>query len=217
VRRRASFPILVLALLVGTVGCGADTPTRPGLHRVSGSVVLTGYLTNESGQVLGTRAVSDADSVLVELVGGAGVIATAYTTRGQYSLQGVPDGAYRVRVRVTGAIQATSAVVTVAGRDVAHVDPLWLVSQGDLKATPNPFRDWMICWYALPDSEDISVRVFGLQGTLERVLYEGPVQAGSHLEFWDGTNDRGDLLRPGDYWFTLRDAHATRAHLVFIE
>src|SRR5687767_10488689 len=119
--------IVPLAALL--LGCSDDTPpaNAPGLHALSGSVVLTGYLVNVSGQVVGNRVVTDADGVEVELLFGTQVVATTTTVDGKYRFTGLAPGGYRARARVIGTIQDQTVVLTLQDSDLVSGDTLHLI------------------------------------------------------------------------------------------
>jgi flagellar hook assembly protein FlgD len=58
---------------------------------------------------------------------------------------------------------------------------------------------------SLPDdATHVSLVVYDLLGQPVKRLIDGPLNAGTHLIRWDGTNDRGTALSSGVYVYRLR-------------
>src|SRR5689334_537409 len=121
-RARSGLSGLVLLLLIG---CGRAPITAPG-REISGPLVLVGYLTDSNGRFVGTRVVTDADGVPVELVAGGGVVAITTTVRGRYTFPDPTPGAYVARAGITPDLLTQTHPLTVNDGPVLVADTLRL-------------------------------------------------------------------------------------------
>jgi len=69
---------------------------------------------------------------------------------------------------------------------------------------PNPFNPSTTISYSLPAAEEISLKVFDMQGREVKTLVSGSVQAGEHTAVWNGTNNAGQKVASGIYVYTLK-------------
>ena len=73
---------------------------------------------------------------------------------------------------------------------------------------PNPFNaDTKIDFRS--QGGQISLDVYDLTGAKVRTLVNGSVEAGNHSVVWDGTNDEGNLISSGVYFYKLSDSERT--------
>ncbi len=80
---------------------------------------------------------------------------------------------------------------------------------------PNPFNPETWIPYRLSRDAEVSVRIYGLTGQLVRTLTLGKKVAGNYVSrhgaaHWDGTNDVGEAVASGIYFYVIR-AGAFRA------
>ncbi len=57
--------------------------------------------------------------------------------------------------------------------------------------------------FALPRAEDVTLRVFDVQGRLVKTVAKQRFDAGRHAVEWNGTNDQGQSVSSGVYFFRL--------------
>src|SRR5690349_2751921 len=127
--------LAALACATALASCARheDMPTAPGLHSITGRVVLTGSLVDANSQFLGTRVVTDADGVGVQLVFGTDVVATATTVHGAYRFGGLANGAYVVRTApLVRDFGDQTGQLTIANADIVVGDTLRIDSYGDI-------------------------------------------------------------------------------------
>ena len=86
---------------------------------------------------------------------------------------------------------------------------------------PNPFNPETWIPYQLAKSVDVTVHIYGINGTLVRTLFLGHQAAGtyhnrSRAAYWDGKNEIGEPVASGIYFYTLTagDYVATRKMLI---
>ena len=88
------------------------------------------------------------------------------------------------------------AEVKRASAPTATVEPV--VQEGSLRIFPNPGVDIFRTEFTLDKPATLSIALFGIQGTLEKILYEGKSASGEHYF----TFNRAALL-PGSYILTI--------------
>lgn len=69
---------------------------------------------------------------------------------------------------------------------------------------PNPFNPTTTVEYDLPGDGNISLVIYNMLGQKVKTLYSGFQLAGTHRLQWDATDDRGNLLASGVYFYHLR-------------
>lgn len=181
---------------------------------VSGAVVLVGHLTNPAGQPTGTRVVSDADGIRVDLVGAAGVVATTTTVRGRYTFTDLPRGSYRALTQVTPDLLAETHLLTVGDAMVEAADTLRLQSRGDLYTWPNPSAGSSFTTFNILALGPDTLRVLDRTGAVVRVVIKGQLPLGQNGMPWDGAGSNGVQVAPGLYWLSLAEAFGTRDQLL---
>ena len=73
-----------------------------------------------------------------------------------------------------------------------------------LQNYPNPFNPQTTISYFLPQSSPVRLAVFNLLGQPVRILVDGEQSAGSHSVNWDGTDNHGNPLASGIYFYRLQ-------------
>ena len=66
---------------------------------------------------------------------------------------------------------------------------------------PNPFNPVTRFTLDLVEQTRVSVVVYNIAGQKVKTLVDGVMSAGSHTLTWDGTNDRGEVLSSGIYFY----------------
>lgn len=69
---------------------------------------------------------------------------------------------------------------------------------------PNPFNPTTRIRFGLPGSSQISLKIFNVQGQLVRILSNEALSAGFHELVWDGTNEQGQQVSSGVYFYMLQ-------------
>jgi hypothetical protein len=207
---------MLLASSLLAAGCAREQPAQPGTYALTGHVQLIGHLTASNGQSLGTRVVSDADGVPVDLLLGSAVLARTLTSHGAFRFTGLAPGGYFARAHIFGSLAVQSPGLNIATSDVDAANPLVLASVGDLYPVPNPVDSSTVITYAITSNSSAVLRVLALDGTVVRHLYTTQMPApGLYLTEWNGSDDHGAPLAPGCYWMTLEAGTDQRAQLLF--
>ena len=80
------------------------------------------------------------------------------------------------------------------------------------KVGPNPFTDYTKITYTLSKSlDDAKLSIYDTKGRVIKNLQQGRSQAGQHEVIWDGTNDSGQTVAAGSYFYVLQIGNATFA------
>jgi 5'-nucleotidase / UDP-sugar diphosphatase len=69
---------------------------------------------------------------------------------------------------------------------------------------PNPFNPQTEIAYTLPTDTDVKLTVYDLLGQKIKVLVDDHENAGAQSVIWDGTNDKGDKVSSGIYFYNLQ-------------
>jgi hypothetical protein len=77
---------------------------------------------------------------------------------------------------------------------------------------PNPFSRETAIAFEVSSAARVTLGVYDLRGHLVRMLLDGPVSAGRHETFWNGTDARGVAVASGVYLCELKGSsgHATQ-------
>jgi len=117
-------------------------------------------------------------------------------------IAGAETGEYSVTVTGSGGVQSQAVVqVTPAtGTETRdNVPKQFMLMQN----YPNPFNPSTQIRYQLPESGQVTLRIFDLLGREIRTLLQGRQSAGSHRIRWNGFNDRGKRVTSGLYFYRL--------------
>ncbi len=68
---------------------------------------------------------------------------------------------------------------------------------------PNPFNANTEINFALANTGEVSLEVFNITGQKVKTLVSDNLEAGTHSIVWNGTNDSGDLIASGAYFYKL--------------
>jgi hypothetical protein len=70
-------------------------------------------------------------------------------------------------------------------------------------AVPNPFNPTTELQFSLPESGQVSLRLYDVSGRLVRIVHEGRLEAGRHRRPWDGRDQAGRPVASGSYFARL--------------
>lgn len=83
--------------------------------------------------------------------------------------------------------------------------------------SPNPFNDYTTIRYSLSTPTNVELAVYNQAGQLVKTVENGRRQAGDHRVVWDGTNDRGEAVSAGVYFYRLKtDTDMVSKRMVFV-
>lgn len=94
-----------------------------------------------------------------------------------------------------------------------------VVLSGGNVAFPNPSRSAVTLFYELPESQPISVAIFGVTGNLVREVRSREAQSqGRHAIVWDGRDSAGAPVARGSYFYRISgDSFAASGRLILID
>ena len=69
---------------------------------------------------------------------------------------------------------------------------------------PNPFNGQTAIKIAMPEPDNIKVKIFDVLGKQIRVLQDGKMEAGYHILNWDGLNNDGSHVSSGLYFYQVQ-------------
>jgi len=88
--------------------------------------------------------------------------------------------------------------------DVTDPDPELPTQFQVLNGFPNPFNSRVTIEYYLERTGPVKIKIYNLLGQCVKYLYSGRISSpGTYRVFWDGKNDKGDLLASGTYFAEL--------------
>ena len=131
-------------------------------------------------------------------------------------------------VVLDGGINASPIAVSIIPDEALMVGASTMPSASVIPAQtsllpnyPNPFNPETWLPYQLAVPADVTLRIYGVNGTLVRTLFLGHQLAGmyhrrSRAAYWDGNNEIGEPVASGVYFYTLTagDFTATRKMLI---
>ncbi len=176
---------------------------EPGTAHVQGALNWTGgpaidldlYLLDANGNTVASGATATADP---EHLTFANPAPGSYRWQVSAYDNPNPNEAYTVTsIRCTGATLGTGVVEGPAAIALAQ-------------NFPNPFTRTSVIRFAIPRSQQASLRIFDISGRQLRTLADGPLQAGMYQRVWDGRSDAGERLAAGVYFYSLVTAEGTR-------
>jgi hypothetical protein len=68
---------------------------------------------------------------------------------------------------------------------------------------PNPFNPATNIKFDLPEASHVTIRIYDIQGSQVKYLTNNYYTAGSHRVVWDGTNNSGEKINSGIYFYEL--------------
>lgn len=69
---------------------------------------------------------------------------------------------------------------------------------------PNPFNPSTAIGFSLPIKADVSLKIYNTTGQLVKTLGDRSFEAGHHTLTWDGTNQGGEAVSSGIYFYRLK-------------
>jgi len=102
--------------------------------------------------------------------------------------------------RVTARDGANGDLAVSLTTEVAPVTPLRFAAHQNY---PNPFNPQTTIAFVLPESREVRLAVYSLDGSLVRVLVDGAQAAGPHTVVWDGLDSQGQGVASGAYFYRI--------------
>lgn len=81
---------------------------------------------------------------------------------------------------------------------------------------PNPFNPTTLISYDLPEASQVSMTVYDMMGRQVKSLVQEFQPAGNHSVIWNATNDNGDLMSGGMYFYQIRAGLFQKTHKMIL-
>lgn len=81
---------------------------------------------------------------------------------------------------------------------------------------PNPFNPTTRISFSLPNAEDVSIRVYDINGKLIRTLLSGKMNAGTHELYWNGRTDANESVSSGVYFYIMETESFTQSRKMIL-
>ena len=81
---------------------------------------------------------------------------------------------------------------------------------------PNPFNPKTTITYQLPNSADVSLKIYNINGQLVRTLVKDNLESGTYSILWDGNDDSGKTLASGIYLYKLEANDYSESHKMIL-
>ena len=75
---------------------------------------------------------------------------------------------------------------------------------------PNPFNPYTVIKYSLPHENNVMLKIYNVMGQEVKTLINKKQYAGRYSIEWDGTNDSGELVSSGLYFYEIRTGQFTQ-------
>ncbi len=139
---------------------------------------------------------SDNPDALGSLVGN--------TTGIDFVEENVPNGDWYYQISATD-FNGNEGDYTVASIVVGIGDDNNLPNEFSLEQNyPNPFNPSTSIEFALPQTVDVSLKIYNIRGQLVKTLVDGSKSAGRYSLTWDGTDNFGSRVASGTYIYSIK-------------
>lgn len=81
---------------------------------------------------------------------------------------------------------------------------------------PNPFNSTTIIYYSIPNSDNVSLKIFNIQGKLVRKLLEEHKTKGEYSIQWDGIDEVGNLATSGIYFYQIKTSSSAKTRKIIL-
>jgi hypothetical protein len=208
--RTTRVALAALALLAAS--CSQPVRPYPFEYLLLGYLHVVAQLADPIGAPTGLRALTDADSVKVRLLGDGD---STRTIDGQYLFR-ARNGNYSATSEVGGVPTDSTRAIRIQDVDILTTDTLKVARRGDLDSAPNPFTTETRLEFGLAADDSVTIEVVTLAGTRVRSL-SGNFPAGLSSVIWDGLDDAGQPAANGWYVVTFVSSTEKRLDVVIKE
>ena len=124
-----------------------------------------------------------------------------------WNTSGLSEGNYDLRLIIwesEGDSLTAFKTITLlenTGMDETGINPGGAIF---LQNYPNPFSKSTVIGYQLSESSQITLKIYNISGQEIRTLVNENQPAGKHSVVWDGTDNAGNAIGPGVYFYQLK-------------
>lgn len=105
-------------------------------------------------------------------------------------------------------------VVFSGGQESVGVGERKAEDVGLLAASPNPFKDETRVLYTLDTRTRVNLSIYDESGRQVKILVNKTQPSGEFSVIWDGTDNQGDVLPEGNYYFLLKTELEEHRHKI---
>ena len=114
------------------------------------------------------------------------------------------SGTYVYSVRAVYTIGLSETISIEVEITVSDIDEVTPINKTFLKGNyPNPFNPETTIQFDLVKDSEISIEIYNIKGQKVRTLFSGQMNRGSHTKIWNGTDDHGQNVSSGIYFYRL--------------
>jgi hypothetical protein len=182
-------------------------PQLRGAYQIAGKVVDAGG--------------APVEGALVTLTAEGENVASMITAEdGDYCFDGIPADSYALTASAAGYEDSAPAAeslalggtINVYGLNLLVTDqatavgenPALPVTSGLEQNYPNPFNPSTRIDFALAQAGTVRLTVYDILGREVKRIVQGELPAGKHSAIWDGTDNRGEKMASGVYFYRLQ-------------
>lgn len=112
-----------------------------------------------------------------------------------------PPGISLLRTTVSGFNFVGDTSLTFVLSNTTATDDINIILE---QSFPNPFNSQTTIRYFLLTDDDVSLRIYNILGQRVKLLYEGFRRVGTYSVPWDGTDQNGNTVSSGVYFYEVR-------------
>jgi len=127
----------------------------------------------------------------------------------------LPTGIYQAFLNITSSIgQKLNLPVNLEIIGSSNTPPIHTLYQN----YPNPFNPETLIRFKLREDIKVELNIFNLKGQSVKTLINKVMEQGNHQYIWDGTDDNGNKIESGIYFYKLKTGKKeTNKKMVFIK
>jgi 5-hydroxyisourate hydrolase-like protein (transthyretin family) len=176
-----------------------------------GAYMVSGRVANDQGQSMeGVYIVAEAQDQVIA--------ATTTDSEGEYILNDLPVGEYKITASVSGYPESSSTSQEIQignGMQTGTVDIYMPSTPTGVEKNilpnaykleqnyPNPFNPTTEIKFILPETAQLKLIIYNILGKPVKTLYDGQHKAGTFAIQWTGRDDQGKKLASGVYIYKM--------------
>ncbi len=153
--------------------------------------------------LLSTNGGADFDQVIAE-----GALNGSFN----WTVDALAGSTNRVKVICHDTAGNSTEAVSAANFTIGGVSAVGDVPAGRValaQNAPNPFNPRTEIKFSVPTDQDVTLRIYNVEGRLVRTLIQGRQVAGAHSVMWSGQDDQGGMVASGLYFYRLNTDSGT--------
>lgn len=82
---------------------------------------------------------------------------------------------------------------------------------------PNPFNPQTVIRFQVPEESQVTLSIYDISGNLIKKFIDGVLAPGFHAVQWDGTNDAGEYVSNGLYFYRMQAGEFERERTMLLD